>query len=279
VSDLLRMGLIPDLRGGARPSGVIRRPVEQAHADDDAVFDVPSSCVLLASFSLTFYDDLRRGVGAGRLQIGDSFEGMRAGARRLLGGAKEALEVVTRAAGATRVRTADHRDVPTWHTASEGDDDNLNPSPTGSRSTSKERKQSRATGPTRRPASCSPSPFRKSFATAGRHAPPAHSSTDQFPYGSTDQDEPDRGWLSDEAPPFDVPPTTPRPSRPASPKPSSSPGSPRLDRTDRLPPRPPFKVLVPSVVFAVVWTVVQLICNWWNGKAGASQRGRRGSGR
>lgn len=198
---------------------------------------------------------------------------MRAGARKVIGGAKEALEVVTRAAGATRTRTGDNREGPAWHTASEGDEDTITPPPSGASSPTQSRKTARTTGSTHGAASCSDPPFKRFFATAGRQAPPAHADREAQVPGN--EDEFDRGWLSDEAPPFDVPPTTPRLSRAGTPKPGSSPGSPRLERTDRLPPRPPLKVLVPSVVFALVWTMVQLVCNWWSGK-GVARGGRGG---
>lgn len=190
----------------------------------------------------------------------------------MLGGAKEALDLVSRAAGATRVRLASGQDDTTWRTSSDEESEGLEYSPPSTPEVREERSAKPA--PSVRRASCSPSPFRETFATASREVPPQPSNAPPSP-------EPEHGWSSDEAPPFDVPPSTPFPSRPASPKPNSSPPrSPHIGAEQRLPPRPPLKVLVPSLLFALVWTAVKLLSNWWTGKvsprrAGAGRKSRQ----
>lgn len=85
--------------------------------------------------------------------------------------------------------------------------------------------------------------------------------------------QPSNTWTDEEdATPYDVPHTTPWGSRPASPPPLQHRPSPSSPRPDAMPPRPPLRILIPSILFALLYTLVKVGWAWWNEQKAARMR-------
>ncbi|GAA5859016.1 hypothetical protein JCM8547_003969 [Rhodosporidiobolus lusitaniae] len=250
-----------------------------------AVAALTISAVLVASFSLTFYDDVGRRVG----EMGRSFGGVREGVGRLIGSAtRGAMEVVVRATAtgeegkeekARETRDGKRREMPT---VDEEDDDDLLDSPS---STKRGKRSSRSRTPsyasssgtssgTSSPRSSFPSfssPLRPF--TSFTSPPPA---THPNPPASTTD-----GWnTDDDALPYDVPNPTPHHSRSSSPGPGRAPRSrtstgSSSTASSALPPRPPLAVLIPSIMFALLFTIAKVLAGALKGKQQNGGRGGR----
>lgn len=245
------------------------------------------SAVLLASFSLTFYDDcgrrvgaVQRSIGTGRRRFRGSIEGVKTGMERVVGGARGALELAVWAAGAKKpeVRAAPTMVMSDLEDGSENEERDLSPAPLPS--TKAGSKASRTRSRTRRRRSTA------GAATSGRrpNLDRSFNSTSDAPFDPSNADAAETAsytpsqtntWTDDEdAPPYEVPHTTPWGSRPPSAPPyrrssrpsSSTGGSPR---PDALPPRPPLKILIPSVLFALLYTFVKVVWALWREERGA----------
>ncbi|GAA5909952.1 hypothetical protein JCM5296_002543 [Sporobolomyces johnsonii] len=266
-----------------------------------AVACLTVSAVLVASFSLTFYDDcgrrlesVQRSLGAGRRTIEGGIEGVRAGMGRMIGNARGALDLAVKAAGAitstvdpavdvetNRRRTA----MPTVHEEDnddeEGDQDpglrskkgrprsasmtrNWRWSSAPSTSSTGWRPRSPSGGP---PSSPAPPPKRRSFNPFATFASPAPVAEEDSEDARLSDREPRSGWdTDDDSLPYDVPHSTPHASRPASPgRTPRSRQSSSASTTSALPPRPPLAVLLPSVLFALLLTLCKVAFSLWKG--------------
>ncbi|GAA5969452.1 hypothetical protein JCM11641_008120 [Rhodosporidiobolus odoratus] len=263
-----------------------------------AVAALAVSTVLLASFSLTFYDDCTQRISSMQRSLG----GVRAGMRRLIGNAKGALEIAVRATvnnsmmtspgveemgegGEARGRTAmptvqqDDSDGEVSTTVVDDQQDEQQ-SQRDRNGQSRSRKSSGASTPTSA-SSCGrlfggfSSPLR-AFTSASPPSPsvsPGHDRTaDRETCWNTD----------DDAQPYDVPPCTPRASRSSSPfrdrssraSPSSGAGGGKRPGPP-LPPRPSWTVLIPSVIFALLFTLAKLLFRALKGRQGEGTRSDR----
>ncbi|TNY22585.1 hypothetical protein DMC30DRAFT_135907 [Rhodotorula diobovata] len=268
-----------------------------------AVAAMTISAVLATSFSLTFYDDCTRRVGSVQRTLGGSIEGVRAGMGRVLGNARGALDLAVRAAGAgpklapaahdsavnldvdVDVEAADRRrtTIPTVPQAQEPELE-TEEAPEGGTGRAKRTRSTSAQADAFAPAAAAPSSKRRRAFSRNQAAPQAftptgtsgHSTPRVYPEGD-DGDEPGAGaatpgWRTDDddgaALPFRVPHSTPRSSRAA---------SPHRDRTGphasgrakaSLPPRPPLAVLIPSIVFALLFTLSKVLFQAWKGRNG-----------
>lgn len=206
------------------------------------------SAILFTGFSLTFYDDcgkrvrlIRDGIGQGQKRVQDGIEGVRAGMGRMLGGAKGALGLAGWAAGAGAKRLTNGRERGSFPRKGgapapvDGDEGYLGPT---------FKNYSRGRSKSRRRKSCSPSVGGPPRFDAAREVPPM-----------ANPDEGAGAWQSDEdAMPYDVPPSTPR----RSPSPSS--------RRPHLPPRPPMRILIPSIILALLYTLGKVAWGVWMGQ-------------
>lgn len=206
------------------------------------------SAVLFTGFSLTFYDDcgkrvrlIRDGIGEGQKRVQDGIEGVRAGMGRMLGGAKGALGLAGWAAGAGAKRLTNGRERVSFARKGpapspvEGEEGYLGPT---------FKNYSRGRSRSRRRKSCSPSVGGPPRFDAAKEIPPM-----------ANPDEGAGAWQSDEdAMPYDVPPSTPR----RSPSPSS--------RRPHLPPRPPMRILIPSIILALLYTLSKVAWGVWMGQ-------------
>ncbi|GAA5840702.1 hypothetical protein JCM9279_007407 [Rhodotorula babjevae] len=270
-----------------------------------AVAALTISAVLATSFSLTFYDDCSRRVGHVQRSLGGSIEGVRAGMGRMIGNARGALDLAVRAAGGTtaiggggpsaysRMPAAAHSPsavdaesaerrrttIPTVPQAQEPELETDDIAAGGARIRSKRTRTSSAQADSpAAPAPASPSPSKRrrpffrpsppSFTPSS--SPPASMPREVAEPGSTDHSgTATPGWRTDDddgaSLPFQVPPSTPRSSRAASPLRTGP--SPRA-----LPPRPPLAVLIPSVVFALLFTLCKVLFQAWKGRSCGSER-------
>jgi len=262
-----------------------------------AVAALTISAVLATSFSLTFYDDCSRRVGHVQRSLGGSIEGVRAGMGRMIGNARGALDLAVRAAGGTsttgggggaygRVPVASHS--PSAFDDAESAERRRTTIPTvpqphepeleletddigGARGRSKRTRSSSAQADSSfAPAAPSPSKRRRPFFRA---SPPSFTPSSS-PREATDPCDASGtatpGWRTDDddgaSLPFRVPPSTPRSSRAASPL-RSGPSAPRA-----LPPRPPLAVLIPSVIFALLFTLSKVLFQAWKARSCGSER-------
>lgn len=207
------------------------------------------SAVLVTGFGLTFVDDcgrrvasLREGFGVSQKRMRMSIEGVRAGMGRMLGGAREALDLAVWATGA-RAR-------------SEGED----PATTSGDDLSKGSRGGRGRSKLRRRTSCSPG--------VGNRFEGGAEASSKFDRRSLPANQ-ENGWTSSDDEPYHVPPPTPRTS-PATPARSPSPPS-----TRSLPPRPPLRTLVPSLLFVLAYTFYKVVSALWTGRADPPKARRR----
>lgn len=249
-----------------------------------AVAAISISTVLLASFGATLYDDcgrrvedVQRGIGEGRRRFRGSIEGVKTGVEKVVGGARGALELAVWAAGAKRpeVRAAPVMVMSDLEDSEEEGFGSM-PGPSTSARAQKPRPRSR----TRRRRS------NAGAATNGRRPTPGwNPSPPPFdPTTNADTASHANTWTDDEdAPPYDVPHTTPwgtRPSSPSGRRASSQTSSTR----DSLPPRPPLRILVPSIIFALLYTFIKVAWAFWRqekvvGRGVFEGRGRARSAR
>ncbi|GAA6003846.1 hypothetical protein JCM10207_006433 [Rhodosporidiobolus poonsookiae] len=231
-----------------------------------AVAALTVSAVLLASFSLTFYDDCAQRLGSVHRSLG----GVRAGMGRLIGNARGALDLAVRAAGSINVsgepdglggagahgrkrRTA----MPTVQEEDANEEGDVDGFFRSKRSRTTKEPHSRTSSNTSGSSSGSASP-RATFASPLR---PFTS------FSGADERTTEAGWGTDEdALPYDVPHPTPSTSRPASPH--RQPRS-RTPSGTALPPRPPLAVLIPSVILALLFTLVKLVAGAVKGQKAA----------
>lgn len=222
------------------------------------------SAVLVTGFSLTFYDDcgkrvrlIRDGIGEGQKRVQDGIDGFRAGMVRMLGASKGAFGLAGWAAGVGAKRLTNGRErvsfAKTSRHGEEGGQDGgegyLGPT---------FKNYSRGRSRSRRRKSCSPSVGPPRF-DAAREVPASTSTTT-----TGNPDEGAGAWQSDEdAMPYDVPPSTPR----RSPSPSSS--------RRQLPPRPPLRILVPSIILALLYTLGKVAWGVWMGQPWRSSPPKR----
>ncbi|GAA5876852.1 hypothetical protein JCM16303_006309 [Sporobolomyces ruberrimus] len=251
------------------------------------------SAVLVASFSLTFYDDcgrrlsgLNRSLRAGARSIEGGIGGVKEGMEKMLGNAKGAIENAVKAAegitttdGEGRVgesamgregggRDAKRTAMPTVTERDSGDEDEEQ---MGGKENTRTNSKSRP-----RPSSSSVAPrtqgwrFRSSPGRRGFNPFTAFTSSTAAP--SSPEEHNKGGWATDEdALPFDVPHSTPHASRPASPHRTPRSRQPSSESTfstastsaSALPPRPHLAVLLPSLVFAVILTLAKLGYSFW----------------
>ncbi|GAA5921956.1 hypothetical protein JCM3775_003434 [Rhodotorula graminis] len=262
-----------------------------------AVAALTISAVLATSFSLTFYDDCSRRVGHVQRSLGGSIEGVRAGMGRMIGNARGALDLAVRAAGGTaatgagagggygRVPAASHSPsavdaesadrrrttIPTVPQAQEPELETDDVDLSGTRSRSKRTRSSsaQADSPSFAPAAPSPSKRRRPFFRATPSSTPHDCAERKQDAGAatpgwrTDDDDDDGAAL-----PFRVPRSTPRSSRATWPLRSAGAGTSRR----ALPPRPPLAVLVPSVIFALLFTLFKVLYQAWKGRSCADRR-------
>lgn len=257
-----------------------------------AVAALTISAVLFASFSLTFYDDCTSRVGS-----------VRAGMGRLIGNAREVLDLAVRAtaevygtdsAGRSGSgRAGGGRRPPRPTTIDEEEDDEA---ATARRS----RSHSNSAPSTPTPSSSGTTTPRSN----GHHHPPFGPFSPVRPFTSTslpphhataaaghqepDLDrDPEAGWnTDDDALPYDVPHSTPYASRPSSPHrrsrtstSSTSASSPDAStKKPTLPPRPPLAVLIPSVVFALLFTIAKVLAGALTSRASGGGGGGSGGG-
>ncbi|GAA5969699.1 hypothetical protein JCM21900_006892 [Sporobolomyces salmonicolor] len=259
------------------------------------------SAVLVASFSLTFYDDcgrrlesVQRSLGAGRRTIEGGIEGVRAGMGRMIGNARGALDLAVKAAGAitssvdpavdvetNRRRTA----MPTVHEEEDDDDEGeqdprLRSKKGRPRSASMSRKWRSSSAPSTSSAGRRPrSPFggpslnpvpplkRRSFNPFATFSSPSPVAEEDIVDARLSDRETRSGWDTDDSSlPYDVPHSTPHASRPASPRraPRSRQSS-NASTSSALPPRPPLAILLPSVLFALLLTMCKVAFSLWKG--------------
>ncbi|KAM0790646.1 hypothetical protein ACM66B_004506 [Microbotryomycetes sp. NB124-2] len=200
--------------------------------------------VLASSYSLSMYDDcthrfaqVQKGIGQGQRRIRGSIEGVKHGMGRMVGSASRALDLVVWVSGAKRIyvtRTPDATtdDSCTDSSTSEDDADTAKTPPRDNKT---------------RP------PFRRGRSSKTK---PTNNSSQPAPedlFGESERRRQRDGetWTDDEQPPFDVPPTTPFGSRPGSP------------HRPTLPPRPPLRVLIPSILFASLFVAFKLVRVLW----------------
>ncbi|KAK4052429.1 hypothetical protein OIV83_002231 [Microbotryomycetes sp. JL201] len=200
--------------------------------------------VLASSYSLSMLDDcterfaqLQKGIDQGQRRIRGSVMGVKDGMGKMVGSATRALDLVVWASGAKRIyvtktpgASADDSSTDSSFTDEEFD------ARTGSARDTKPRP------PVRRGRSNKTKPTVNSDPPA-----PEDLFHDSERRGQRDCET----WTDDEQPPFDVPPTTPFGSRSASPHRPS------------LPPRPPLRVLIPSILFASLFVAVKLVRLLW----------------
>ncbi|BGP18542.1 hypothetical protein JCM10213v2_006608, partial [Rhodosporidiobolus nylandii] len=259
------------------------RPVVSAFAflAVSAIAALTVSAVLLTSFSLTFYDDCAQRLGHVQRSLG----GVRAGMGRLIGNARGALDLAVRAtAGPVSPSTAassaaDAKRAESGRTAMPAvqDDDSVTAGDEQGQETSgaeggPDPVRSRGGSSSAAPGRAYPTPFLS----------PLRRFTSTFPNPSPSQGEPvdAGGWGTDEdALPYDVPHPTPHVSRPPSPHRGRAPrsrtstGSSSASSTgSALPPRPPLAVLIPSVIFALLFTLAKLLAGAIKGKKPAPAR-------
>ncbi|SCZ89083.1 BZ3500_MvSof-1268-A1-R1_Chr1-1g00942 [Microbotryum saponariae] len=212
--------------------------------------------VLVSSIALTFYDDcgerivvVRKGIEGSRRRVRGSIEDVRAGVGRVVGGARGAVELVVWATSAQVPTTsvfdnfeldldyetfAEIRDAVTFSSSSS--------TAASEPGTTPER------GPTLRNSQSS---------TAPASRPPRErqsSSTSNSDSGIWTEHEEDNL-------PFTAPFTTPHPSRSASPTRGARGGNDQA--RPQLPPRPPLSILVPSIIFALTYTIWTVLSNFW----------------
>lgn len=246
--------------GSSKPNTPLKLPSISSHIPNmkpvfNAVFLVfvsfvaccSISAVLLAGFSLTFYDDCGRrlkwlkqgmeGINFKRVGslLGERLEGWASGARR----------IVENRRGARKILDLDRREE------SSTGDGNKNSVP---------RNFSRGRSQSRRRKSSTPSigglrglakrfPFTSAF-SSGASTPTSDRSFPYFFGNNLPNQQPGGGWISDdENLPYEIPNNTPLPSRPPSPSPTEAQSNSR-----NAPPRPPLSILIPSIIFALVYT-------------------------
>ncbi|SGY62472.1 BQ5605_C007g04696 [Microbotryum silenes-dioicae] len=212
--------------------------------------------VLVSSIALTFYDDcgerivvVRKGIEGSRRRVRGSIEDVRAGVGRVVGGARGAVELVVWATSARMPNTsvldnveldldyepfAENRDAVTFSSSSS--------TAASQPGTTPER------GPTLR--NCQSSTTPASRPPRDRQS----SSTSSRDSGIWTEHEEDNL-------PFNAPFTTPHPSRSASPTRGARGGNDQAP--PQLPPRPPLSILVPSIIFALTYTIWTVLSNFW----------------
>lgn len=263
------------------------------------------SAVLAAGFGLTLYDDcgrrvklLREGIegvsltNMGRIVGGAVGEWAKEATKRLKAGSSGIRTV--------RVRVNRRRDESSEEEEGEGNDrESRSTSPMrtafdseeinsdglryksnfernmNSRSRSRIRRKSNSPAVSSAPSSTGI--LTKRFPT--RFFPRFFTSTPEQRFRNEDLSNQVEDWFSDEDNlPFEVPTSTPHPSRPSSPPPSPAPSpSPPLTSTSSsssqssskptrpLPPRPPYSLLVPSIIFALIYTLLKVTFDYWRG--------------
>lgn len=190
------------------------------------------SAVLVAGFTLTLYDDCGK-------RVEDLRRGLGEGQKRVggaIGGVREgvgkvlggAVETFAAIRSSGESSTTSGTSSPRARTTSDpGSDDTL----PASSPTRRRAHRGRSRTPRRRP------------------PPPTPPSTDN-------------GWTSDEnILPYDVPRPSPTSTRAASPAPSNT-----SSGRGKLPPRPPLRILLPSIVLALLWTIWQIASGVWTKK-------------
>ncbi|KAK4057053.1 hypothetical protein OIO90_001953 [Microbotryomycetes sp. JL221] len=219
--------------------------------------------VLASSYSLSMYDDcyqrfgdLQRGIGSGRKRIKGSIQGVRQGMGKMMGSATRALDLVVWVSGAKRIYIARgiiSEDERTSGDANARDDDSYTDSSLSDDGRGAPHDRPRNHSQSRPPLRRGRSSRVKSVPTSSRPTPER-----LFDESQDDRRGPDGAetWTDDEQPPFDVPPTTPFTSRPGSRRNSPS-------RGPTLPPRPPMRVLLPSIIFASLFVALKLIRLLW----------------
>ncbi|KAK4702371.1 hypothetical protein P7C70_g3851, partial [Phenoliferia sp. Uapishka_3] len=270
--------------------------------------------VLVAGFTLTFYDDsikriedFRKGLGEGQERIKGSIEGVKSGVGKLVGGAvekwagaksfatssapsskrssrgygfggggygysysaKQPCDSSSSAYGNTSGSSFDPASTSTEHTDSFS---SSSPSSFFSRYASTLKKptssqnipRGRSRTPRNRPTSSNL--HRSSFS----HRQTLSSGRFSHPSASSSNRSSEAGWTSDENPilPYDVPHPSPSVSR------SPSPDSNRTGGNGGLPPRPPLRILVPSIVLALLWTIWRIARGAWNNRKGGAEKGK-----
>ncbi|SCV71605.1 BQ2448_3193 [Microbotryum intermedium] len=221
--------------------------------------------VLVSSIALTFYDDcgkrivdVRKSIEGSRRRLRGSIEDVRAGVGRVVGGARGAVELVVWATSARVASTfvLDNveldLDYESFAEIQDGDTFSSSSSTTASEP---------AVTPEQRPSRRNSLPSTTSDSRPMRER--QTSSTSSSVSGSWTEHEEDNL-------PFTVPFTTPHSSR------SASPSRPERGETDQacphLPPRPPLSILVPSIVFALAYTVWTVLSNFWRKPTSASEK-------
>ncbi|GJN92485.1 hypothetical protein Rhopal_005515-T1 [Rhodotorula paludigena] len=243
------------------------------------------TAVLAASFSLTFYDDCTRRMGYVQRRIGGSIEGVRVGVERMIGNARGALDIAVRAASSTRVAREDS--IGAEQLGAGGFKPEEEPLPSSgsgrakrSRTTSAQAGGSSTASPTKRRRSF----FRSHAAFTPVDTPsPSPSPSPTPPAPCTPEDTMDPGWRTDDdALPFDVPNSTPHRSRAASPQrsrqPSGARSTPTMSGPSALPPRPHLAVLIPSVLLALLSTLVKVLIEAWKRRAAANEAAKPRAG-
>ncbi|GAA6038413.1 hypothetical protein JCM8097_007636 [Rhodosporidiobolus ruineniae] len=274
-----------------------------------AVAALTVTAVLLTSLGLTFYDDCTQRLGSVQRRL----TGVRAGVQRLIGNTKEALDLAVRATagpwdGSSRPGSPDSP-----MSSSPKRRRTATPPTEGEEEDPQQENQGQAAGQARRPRSRKSSTASNSSAgsssSLGRAFAPflaplrPFTSTPSSPVTEKQppswDGEQDGGWKTDEdLPPYEVPCSSPSGSGttspssgraprsrqssgeatssfPSPPFSTASPPSPASSPPSRptLPPRPHLAILVPSLIFALLFTIAKVVARACKGKlSGAASR-------
>lgn len=251
------------------------------------------SAVLLASFSLTFYDDcgrrvvdVQRSIGEGRRRFRGSIEGVKVGMERIAGGARGALDLAVWAAAARMPQVRAAPTIILSDPEEDSEEEEWESSPSATRPSSPKPSRTRPFQRRRRSTIGSATGTRRSTTAVFDRSSSSAASPPFDPANSRPDRErqPSNTWTDDEdAMPYVVPHTTPWGSPPASPPPPlhrrSSPSP--SPRSDTMPPRPPLRILIPSIFLALLYTLVKVLWALWRGDKTtgprSSARGRSAS--